>query len=71
MQLLDQIEVLHKKMNAQVINISNLNGGLMAKIWEGNTLKKENNMLNSKVAQQHWKENHLRWTNVRCCMCFS
>jgi hypothetical protein len=49
-KLMDQIQGLHKKMNAQVISISNLNGDLLAKIWEVDMLKKENKILNLKVA---------------------
>jgi hypothetical protein len=50
-KMLDQIQALYKKLNVQeVISISNLNGDLMAKIWECDMLKKENKVLNLKVA---------------------
>jgi regulator of replication initiation timing len=48
-KLLDQIQVLHKKLNAHVITISNLNGGIMSKIRECDGLKMESKVLTSKV----------------------
>jgi hypothetical protein len=49
-KLLDQVQGLYEKMNIQVISISNLNGDLIARIWEVDMLKKENKMLHSKAA---------------------
>ena len=49
-KLNDQVQGLYKKINLQILSISNLNGDLIAKICEVDILKKENKVMSSKVA---------------------
>jgi hypothetical protein len=68
-KLLDQIQVLHKKLNTHVITISNLNGDIMGKIREWDGLKKESKVLTSRVTSllrkmSPWRSMNARW-NMR------